>query len=96
VLPAGNADDHLPMVNIMSFGMCTSLSNPTVSTATTAAAGVLTPMPCVPVTSSPWIPGVLTILHAGAFTLDNSCTPMCQWGGTITAISPGQMTLVES
>ena len=53
--PAANIMDHIPMVNIMPFGVCMSLANPTVAAATSAALGVLTPMPCIPNTPAPWV-----------------------------------------
>ena len=63
--PAANINDHIPMVNILPFGMCQSLANPMVAAATAAALGVLTPMPCIPVTPAPWVPGSPTDLVAG-------------------------------
>src|SRR5215831_6844070 len=80
-VPAANIMDHQPMVNIMPFGMCTSLANPTVASATAAALGVLTPMPCIPVTPSPWIVGAPTVLLANMPTLNNSSKLMCNWAG---------------
>jgi hypothetical protein len=90
-VPAANIMDHKPMVNIMPFGMCTSLANPTVASATAAAMGVLTPMPCVPVTPAPWVPGSPTVLIANMPALNNTSKCMCTWAGVISVINPGQM-----
>jgi Domain of unknown function (DUF4280) len=91
--PDANIMDFVPLENIMPFGMCMSPANPEVAAATAAAFGVLTPMPCVPVTVSPWVPGGETVLLAGAPTLDNTCTLMCMWGGVIQVVSPGEFTV---
>lgn len=91
-MPAGNIMDHVPMSNIMPFGMCQSLANPTVAAATSAALGVLTPMPCVPNTPAPWAPGVPTVLLDQMPALDQNCKLMCLWGGVIEFTQPGQMT----
>ena len=66
------------------FGMCSSLANPTVASATAAALGVLTPMPCVPTVPAPWIPGCPTVLIGGYPALDNSCKAMCAFAGVIS------------
>ena len=55
--PAATVNDMVPMTNIPTFGMCSSLANPQVASATSAASGALTPQPCIPVTSGPWAPG---------------------------------------
>ena len=88
---AATIQDFAPNVNIMPFGMCTTLSNPQVASATSAALGVLTPQPCIPVTTSPWSPGSPTVQINGAPALTNSCMCNCAWGGVITITNPGQM-----
>ena len=90
--PAANIMDHLPMTNIPTFGMCSSLANPTVASATAAASGVLTPMPCIPVTSAPWTPGSSTVMIGGMPALNSTCQCMCMWGGVITISFAGQAT----
>ena len=91
-MPAANIMDHVPMVNILPFGACTSLANPTVAAATSAAMGVLTPMPCIPATAAPWVPGAPTVLLGNLPALDDTSKLMCIWGGVISVAFPGQVT----
>ena len=91
-MPAANIMDHVPMLNILPFGMCSSIANPTVAAATTAALGVLTPMPCIPVTPAPWIPGSPTVMVGNMSALNNNCKLMCTWAGVIQVTVPGQVT----
>jgi hypothetical protein len=93
MVPDANIMDHIPMVNIMPFGMCMSPSNPAVAAATAAALGVLTPMPCIPVTPSPWAPGGITVNLGNFTTLDNISQLMCTWGGVITFVDAGEVTV---
>lgn len=88
--PAANIMDRVPMLNIPSFGLCTSIANPLVAAATAAAFGVLVPMPCVPVTPAPWMPGKPKVLIAGMPALDQGSKLMCMWGGVISITVPGQ------
>lgn len=90
--PCANIMDYLPMKNIMPFAMCTTLSNPTVASATSAALGVLTPMPCIPVTA-PWTPGSPSIMIKNYPALNNTSTCTCSYGGTISIVDPGQATI---
>ncbi|MEG0149536.1 MAG: DUF4280 domain-containing protein [Comamonas sp.] len=91
-LPAATSMDHKSLVNIVPFGMCSSLANPVVVAATAAKLGVLTPMPCVPATPAPWLPGSPTVQLAGQPSLHNSCKLLCLWGGVIQITAPGQFT----
>jgi hypothetical protein len=90
--PAANIMDHVPMVNIMPFGVCASLANPTTASATSAAMGVLTPTPCIPVVPAPWAPGSPTVLIANQPALNNPSKCMCTYLGVISILMPGQTT----
>src|SRR5215468_3395555 len=89
--PAATIMDNIPMVNIPPFAMCMSIANPTVASATAAALGVLTPMPCVPVLPAPWAPGSATFMIGGMPALNNVSKCMCMWGGVIQFGFPGQV-----
>ena len=91
-VPAANIMDHVPMVNIMPFGMCQSPANPMVAAATAAALGVLTPMPCIPMTPSPWVPGSPTVMLGNQPALNKSSMLMCNWAGQISVTFEGQVT----
>lgn len=88
-MPIANIMDNAPMVNILPFGMCSSLMNPTVASATAAAMGALTHMPCIPVISGPWAPGSPTVMVGGKPALNNTCKLMCAYGGVIQVVNPG-------
>ncbi|MDD2058591.1 DUF4280 domain-containing protein [Pseudomonas sp. GD03860] len=87
--PCANIMDHKPFVNITPFGLCKSMANPMVAAATAAAMGVLTQMPCIPMTVSPWLPGALKTHVAGFPGLHKQCTCLCTWGGMIKVDQPG-------
>jgi hypothetical protein len=90
VLPprlAANVNDWVPLVNISSFGVCMSPTNPQVAAATAAALGELTPSPCIPVAASAWNGGSPNIQAGGAPALQPSSTLQCMWGGTIAILA---------
>ena len=87
--PAATINDTAPLANVGPCGMCTSMANPTVASATAAALGVLTPMPCVPSPVGVWICGPAPMI-AGQPSLTNDATLVCAYGGTIRILAPGQ------
>ena len=92
-VPDANIMDNVPMLNVLPFGTCSSMANPVVIAATAAAMGALTPMPCIPVTAAPWVPGSPTVLLGNMPALDNSSKLMCSWGGVIGINSAGQASV---
>jgi hypothetical protein len=92
--PAANIMDQKPIVNVLPFGMCTSLANPAVASATAAALGVLTPMPCIPVIPAPWAPGCAKTILDNMPALNNTSKCMCNWGGVISINYAGQATVM--
>lgn len=91
--PAGVLTDMAPMVNIPPFGVCSSLANPMVASATAAAMGVLTPMPCIPVPAGPWLNPVPKVLIGGRPAISDGSKLMCAWGGQITVQFAGQISV---
>lgn len=85
-----NIGDFVPMINIGSFGLCSSLANPVVASATAANLGILTPMPCVPLTTIPWASGKVDNLVEGMPALLNISTNNCMYCGKINIIDDGQ------
>ena len=90
--PVGNIMDNKPLLNITPFGLCRSIANPVVASATAAALGVLTPMPCVPVTPAPWISSS-RVLVGGVPVITKSSKCVCIWGGQITPMATPAMTI---
>lgn len=76
-----------------TFGMCSNPANPTVASATAAAGGVLTPMPCTPVIAAPWTPGCPTVMVGGKPLLNKSSVLMCSYGGVIQVNATSAMTI---
>jgi hypothetical protein len=80
--------------SVPAFGMCTSLQNPQVATA--SSAGPLVPQPCQPVIAKPWSPGSAKVTIDGVAALDDGSKCKCAWNGVIKVSAAGQAnTAVE-
>ena len=90
--PVAVLTDAAGMINIPTFGMCSSIANPQVAAATAAALGVLTPQPCIPATTA-WIPSGATVLACGKPCVTQDCSCMCMYAGKISITNPGQLTV---
>lgn len=90
-MPRANIMDFAPMVNIMPFGMCNTLSNPVVAAATAAKLGVFTPAACIPAVTAPWMPGNPQCMVQGMPALTRNSQCICMWGGVIRFTTDGQI-----
>jgi len=81
--PAANIMDNKPFVNVVPFGLCTSLANPATAGLTAAALGVLTPGPCIPAITAPWMPGASKTMIANFPALTDNSQCMCSFGGVV-------------
>ena len=72
------------VTNLATFGMCSAPTNPAV----VAAQG--SPVPCVPVISSPWSPGSSKVKakNKPVLTADSKC--MCSYAGVVEISNAGQ------
>jgi hypothetical protein len=80
-VPIATINDHLPMTNISTFGMCIAPTNPAV----VAAQGA--PAPCVPVIPAPWV-STSAVLISGIPALSVGGTCACTYGGVIAIVTP--------
>ncbi len=94
--PQANISDHISMRNIAPFGKCHTTTFPPTGSATAAAHGKLTPMPCVPNTPFPWMGGKNDVLLKGQPALLKSSKCKCIYGGTITFTHDGQVDATYS
>jgi hypothetical protein len=89
--PVATIMDHMPVMNIASFGVCNSPANPATKNPTGSA-------PCVPAIAAPWAPGAPTVLVNGVPALTSDSVCFCTLGGgtPIKITFPGQMIVEVS
>lgn len=88
--PVGILSDVTPLLNISPFGMCSSVTNPAVISATAAAMGTPTAAPCVPAPTGSWKDVPEDVLAGGKSVVTNGSHLMCAWGGKISVKFAGQ------
>lgn len=96
MLPVAVKSDHIPILNILPFGMCSNPANPMVAAATAAAMGVLTPMPCIPCTVQDWTGASAKVKVGGKEAVSMDSKLNCLYGGSIQAVAPVQPTVLIS
>lgn len=92
--PAATIKDMAAFTNIAPCGMCSSMQNPEVSAATSAAMGVLQPQPCKPNITETWHQTQGTVITEGGPCLMSDSKLSCSYFGTITVSNPGQKTVL--
>lgn len=93
--PVATITDVAMGSNIPPFGMCSSMANPQVASATAAAMGVLTPQPCTMAPLGVWTTSAAKILVGGKPVLTADGCLMCSMGmGKITITNPGQTKIM--
>ena len=92
--PMATCTDCVPFLNIVPFGVCRSLLNPTTAALTAAAFGVLTPGPCIPTPAGIWVPTKPNVIGPTGPVLTNNSILVCAFGGVIKVNSPGQFKVM--
>jgi len=90
--PTASANDCTHTTSVTPCGFCHSLTNPNVASATAAAFGSLTPMPCNPLPLV-WSNVSTTVLIGKSLALTNKSRLRCAYGGELTIANPGQFTV---
>jgi hypothetical protein len=90
----GSGPDCVPFLNIVPFGVCMSMANPTTAALTAAALGILTPGPCIPTPAGIWLPMKPTVMSKLGVIMNSDTMLICAYGGVIKPVSPGQVTVL--
>ena len=94
--PVATIQDASFPINIPGFGMCTSLTNPAVASATAAALGVLTPQPCTFSSAGTWFPTQMKVTACGKPCLTSGAQIMCMTGFQQCSVTnTGQFKVVQ-
>ncbi len=75
---------------LVSFGMCSTLSNPAVK----IVAGVLVPAPCVANIVTQWLNTKVNVFACGKPVCTDKSMCQCMWGGVITITQIKKSTVV--
>lgn len=78
---------------LLFFGPCSSLAFPATASATAAAQGALTPMPCVSMFPAPWVPGAITVMIENKIMLNNTSKLFCAYGGVVSIESTPALSI---
>lgn len=92
--PVATKADHVPIVNILPFGMCSNPANPMVIAATAAAMGVPTSAPCIPCTMQEWIKPCKKVKVHGTEAIHMDSCLKCMYGGEIRVMAPIQPRVI--
>lgn len=93
--PAATISDCQPNINLPPFGLCSSLANPAVASATAAALGVLTPQPCTLIPAGTWSTTDAKLIVGGKPCLTNEASLVCGLGaGAVRIVEPGQTNVL--
>lgn len=80
---------------ISTFGMCSSMANPQVASATAAALGVLTPQPCSMAPAGLWSAAAPTLFVNAKPALTSNASLLCATGaGNISIRMAGQKKVI--
>lgn len=93
--PAATVMDYAPMVNVATFGMCMSPSNPQVSGRDGRGVGGADAAALHSRDVEPLDAGQSHRDDRGNAALTSTDMCMCMWGGQITITSPGQESVTD-
>jgi hypothetical protein len=74
--------NNKPFVNIPPMGLCASPDHPVMKAAKR-------PGPCLPVMTTPWLPGAPTVMTTQGPLLNNLSKAICQYKGVVNIVTPG-------